>query len=156
SLRESLEQHVADLGLAVTVAVGEEEDLRLARGDDPSPCRADPETGRQTIGPDLRAVHSAVAIDVVHSLDRAVRLGLRRSLVPLVRLDPPHPAVELPRPVKLLDIVLPFQVVAVQFADEELPALIPADARRLTNERLARNRLDAKPCGDLESPGTLV
>src|SRR5262249_27768148 len=83
-LREPLEQHLAGLGPAVPVAVGEEEDLRLTRGDDPAPCRADPETGRQAIGPDLGAVHAAVTIGVVQSLDRAVRLVLRSLLVPLV------------------------------------------------------------------------
>ena len=154
--RKALEQHLADLGLAVPVAVGEEEDLRLADGDDPAPRRADPEAGRQAIGPDLRAVHAAVAVDVVQSLDRAVRLGVRSLLVPLVRLDPPHHAVELPGPVQLLDVVLPFQVVAVQLADEESPTLIPAHARGLADERLARHQLDAKPRGYLESPGTLV
>src|SRR5262249_27982369 len=154
--REPLEQHLAYLGPAVSVAVGEEEDLRLACSDDSAPCRADPEAGRQAIGPDLRAIHATVAIEVGQPLDRAVRLGLRGLLVPLVRLDPPHHAIELPGPVQLLDVVLPFLVVPVQLADEELPALIPAHARRLADERLARDQLDAKPLGDPESPGTLL
>src|SRR5262249_22310873 len=135
---------------------GEEEDLRLARGKDSALCRADPETGRQAIGPDLRAIHAAVAVDVAQSLDRAVCLSLRSPLVPLVRLNPPHHAVELPRPVQLLDVVLTFQVVAVELTDEELPPLIPAQARRLADERLARDQLDAKPLRDPEVPGTLV
>ena len=125
----------------VSDAVGEKENLRLTRGDDPAPRRADSETGRQPIGPDKGAVHAAIAIEVVQSLDRAVRLGLGGLLVPLVRLDPAHHPVELPAPVQLLDVVLPFQVVAVQFGDEELPALIPAHARRLVEERLARHHI---------------
>src|SRR5262249_14266078 len=153
--REPLEQHLANLGPAVPVAVGEEEDLRLAGGHDSVPCRTDSEAGRQAIGPALRAIHAAVAIDVGQPLDRAVRPGLGRLLVPLVRLDPPHHAVELPRLIQLLDVVLPFQVVAVQLADEELTALIPAHARRLADERLARDQLDAIPRGDPESAGAL-
>src|SRR5262249_38762866 len=116
----------------------------------------DSETGRQAIRPDLRAIHAAVAIDVGQLLDRAVRPGLGSLLVPLVRLNSPHHAVELPRLVQLLDVVLPFQVVALQLTDEELPALIPADARRLADERLARDQLDAKPRGDPEVPSTLL
>jgi hypothetical protein len=123
---ESLEQHLANLRPAIAVAVGEEQDLGLTRGDDSSPCRTDPETGRQPIGPDLRAIDATVAVGVAQLLDGAVRLGLRRLLVPLVRLDPAHHPVELPALVQLLDVILPLQVVAVQFGDEELPAFIPA------------------------------
>src|SRR6185437_3914268 len=108
------------------------------------------------IGPDLRAIHAAAAIEGVQQPDRAIRLGLRGLLVPLVRLDPPHHAVELPGPVQLLDVVLPFQVVAVQLADEESPSLIPAHARPLADERLTRDQIDAKPLGDLEAPDTLL
>src|SRR5204863_6449623 len=64
--------------------------------------------------------------------------------------NPPHDAVELAGLVQLLDVVLTFEVVAVQLANEELSALIPAHARRLANEWLARHQLQAKPVRQLE------
>src|SRR5262249_17118233 len=101
--REPLEQHLADLGPAVPAGGGQAEEPRRAGRDDAARGRANPETGRQAIGPDLRAIHATVAIEVGQPLDRAVRPGLGSLLVPLVRLDPPHHAVELPRLVQLFD-----------------------------------------------------
>src|SRR5262249_26946960 len=135
--REPLEQDLADLRLAVAVTVGEKQDLRLAGGDDSPPGRTDPVAGRHVIGPDVRPVHVPVAVRIAQSLDRAIRPGLSGPLGLLVGLNPPHDAVEFAGLVQLLDVVLTFEVVAVQFANEELPAFVPAHARWLADDRLA-------------------
>src|SRR5262249_9217579 len=148
--RESLEQDLADLRLAIAVPVGEKQDLRFARRDDSSPSRTDPMTGGQTIGPDVGLVHASVPLRSAQTLDRAVRPGGSGLLGFFIGLNPPHDTVQLAGFVQLLDVVLTFEVVAVQLANEELSAFIPAHTGWLANDRFARHQLQAETVGQLD------
>jgi hypothetical protein len=147
---ESFVEHLADLGHAVAVAVGEIDDLGGGRGNDAVAGGADPVAGGQVVGEDRRLVHHAVAVGVGEELDRAVGGGVGLFLGLGRRGDPPHLHVELPGLVGLLDVELPLEVVAVEFGDEEPALRIPADARRLVDERLGRNELHLQSRGHAE------
>ena len=148
--RESFVEHLADLGHAVAVAVGEVDDLRGGRGDDAVAGDADPVAGGQVVGEDRRLVHHAVAVGVGEQFDRAVGLGVRLGLGLRRRGNPPHLRVELAGLVGLLDVELPLEVVAMEFRDEEPALCIPADARRLVDKRLSRDELHLQSRGHAE------
>ena len=139
--REAFIEHLADLGHAVAIAISKIDDLRGRSGDDAVAGGADPVAGGQVVGEDRRLVHHAVAVGVGEQLDRAVGRGFGLGLGLWRRGDPPHLHVELPGLVGLLDVELSLEVVAVEFRDEEPALRIPADARRLVDQRLGRDEL---------------
>jgi hypothetical protein len=114
-----------------------------AAGDDDAAIRRrDAVTRRQSVRPHDGFVHDSVAIGVAQELHGAVGFGLGFLFGLLAGLDAAHFEVELAGFVQLVDVILAFDVVAVQFADKAAAFVIPADAGGLVDERFAGEEAD--------------
>jgi hypothetical protein len=124
--------------------------VRCTGDDDAAVRRRDAVAGRQSVRPHDGFVHDSVAIGVAQEFHGAVGFGLGLLLGRLAGLDATHFQVELAGFVQLVDVVLPFDVVAVQFADKAAALVIPADAGWLVDERFAGEEADLIACGQLK------
>src|SRR5262249_27825871 len=77
---ETREQSLLNFGFAVAIAVGQEDDVRGADGDDAVPGRDHAVTRREMIGEDGHTVISAVAFRGLEQLDRPVSFRGRTVL----------------------------------------------------------------------------
>lgn len=112
------EQHLAHLDHAIAITVGQIDDVRGARHDDPAARRADAVTRRQPVCEDGGGVHSPIAVRVGEPPYRAIGLLHGLDLRLFVRRDTAHLMIQHAGLVQLLHIEVAFIVVAVQFADE--------------------------------------
>ena len=133
---EAGEKRVPHFGLSVTIAIREKNNVRRTNGNNSAARRADTETGRQSVGPNLGAINRAIAVVIDHFFDCSKLLGLGAAYGVLVGCNAPDDTVEFACLVQFLNVVLPLSIVAVEFADEEVAMRIPADTGGLAYERL--------------------
>ena len=99
-------------------------------------------------------IHHAVAVGVDQPLDGAELFLLGAAHGVLVGGDAPDDTVELSGLVQLLDVELALDIVAVQFADEEVAVRVPADAGGLADERLGGDQFQPEAGREVHELGT--
>ena len=152
---EAGEKFFTHFCVAVTVAIGKKNNVRRAGDDDAAARGTNAVGGRQVVGENFRRVHDTVAVAVAQKPDRAVSSGPGRLLGLLVGLDAAHFAVELAGLVQFLDVVLAFEIVAVEFAHKKPAVLVPTNAGWFANERFAGDEFETEARRQLHESGAL-
>ena len=147
---EAGEKRVPHLGFSVTITIREKNNVRRTNGNNPAARWADTETGRQSVGPNLGAIHRAVTVVIDHFFNRPKLLVLSAAYGVLVGCDAPDDTVEFAGLVQFLNVVLALSIVAVQFADKEAAVRVPADTGGLADERLGDDELQPEAVRQLD------
>ncbi|MFM1941638.1 MAG: hypothetical protein RI897_620 [Verrucomicrobiota bacterium] len=114
--------------MAIVIGVRQKDDVGRAGEDETAAGRNKPVDWWEVCGPERGSVHDAVGIGILEHFNDAIGSGFSRLFEFFVGLDASDLGVELAGLIEFLDVQLAFEIVAVEFADEEASASIPADA----------------------------
>ena len=151
------QQGLTNLGAAVTVAIGQEQDVRSTHNHQAISRWQEAITRRQPIGPHPRRVHPAIAIGIDQQFDRTKLSSFRllgNRATDAFPANATDRSIDRARLVQFRHINLAFEIEPVNLSNEHPSTGVKGNTRGLDNNRFTRNQFDTEPLGQPELANT--